>query len=214
MFTPKLYQNNDPDFSKDFIGRNGFGILVTQNEGKMWATHIPMILSEDGTRLSGHISKANKQWKDFESTGEVLAIFNGPHTYVSSSWYDHENVPTWNYQVVHVYGTIRIISGDDLYASLKHLVDNYEQGSEKPVSVETMSAEYVKREMNGVVGFEVSITKIESSSKLSQNRDDKNQDLIINELEKRGDTGSVDIAELMKSNRCPVSFDSAQLPGD
>lgn len=204
MFTPKIYQNNDPSSIREFISRNGFGILTTQAEGKIWATHIPMILSGDGTKLSGHVSKANKQWKDFGSSGEVLAIFHGPHTYISSSWYDHENVPTWNYQAVHVYGTIRIIEGDELYSSLKHLVDKYEHDSEKPVSIETMSAEYVRREMNGIVGFEVAITRIESTNKLSQNRDEKNHGLIIDELEKRGDTGSIEIAELMKANRCPV----------
>jgi transcriptional regulator len=203
MFTPKIYQKNDPAFIQDFIRKNGFGILISQAEGKIWATHIPIMLSEDGSKLSGHISKANKQWKDFESGSEVLAIFSGPHTYISSSWYDHQNVPTWNYQAVHVYGTIRIIESDELYESLKHLVDKYEQASENPVSMETMTAEYVRREMKGVVGFEVAITRIESTSKLSQNRDDKNHERIVNELEKRGDVGSKEIAGLMKENRCP-----------
>ena len=206
MFTPKLYQKNDPAFIQDFIRKNGFGILISQAEGKIWATHIPIMLSADGTKLSGHISKANKQWKDFGSGSEVLAIFSGPHTYVSSSWYDHQNVPTWNYQAVHVYGTVRIIEGDELYESLAHLVDKYEQASENPVSMETMTAEYVRREMKGVVGFEVAITKIESISKLSQNRDDKNHERIVKALEKRGDVGSKEIAELMKADRCPMGM--------
>ena len=204
MFTPKIYQNNDLASIHEFIRKNGFGILISQAEGKIWATHIPLVLSPDGSKLSGHISKANKQWKDFESESEVLAIFSGPHTYISSSWYDHQNVPTWNYQAAHVYGTVRIIENDELYESLDQLVTKYEQASENPVSLETMTPDYVRREMKGIVGFEVAITRIESTNKLSQNRDDKNHERIVNELEKRGDTGSKEIAGLMKANRCPM----------
>jgi transcriptional regulator len=204
MYTPKIYQINDHAFVQDFIRKNGFGILISQAEEKIWATHIPIMLSEDGSKLSGHISKANKQWKGFESGGEVLAIFSGPHTYISSSWYDHQNVPTWNYQAVHVYGTIRIIESDQLYDSLKHLVDKYELASENPVSMETMTPDYVRREMKGVVGFEMTITSVECTNKLSQNRDDKNHERIVNELQKRGDVGSKEIAELMNADRCPV----------
>src|SRR5690349_18720896 len=107
MYTPKIYQDNNPASIRKFIHENGFGILVSITGGQLWATHIPIMLSDDGTKLIGHVSRGNKQWKDF-GTQEVLTIFSGPHTYVSSSWYDHENVPTWNYLTVHVYGTIRI----------------------------------------------------------------------------------------------------------
>jgi transcriptional regulator len=92
---------------------------------------------------------------------------------------------------------------------LKEIVDKYEVNSAQPVSVETMTPGYVSREMKGVVGFELTITRIEATSKLSQNRDDKNQGLIINELGKRGDHGSKEVAALMEENRCPVHKTSA-----
>jgi transcriptional regulator len=132
----------------------------------------------------------------------VLAIFNGPHTYISSSWYDHENVPTWNYIAVHVYGTAKLLEGEALFNSIKELTAKYEQYSERPVSVETMNREYLEREMRGLVGFEITIDRIEAAYKLSQNRDKKNHDAIISQLEKRNDAQSLGIAEAMKAT-CP-----------
>lgn len=188
------------DEIKDFIRQNSFGILVTNNN-KISATHIPLELSADGTKLEGHIAKANPQWKNFVSGQEVLAIFNGPHTYISSSWYDHENVPTWNYMAVHVYGTVEIIEGERLLLALKRLVDQYEKHSARPVSMETMSPGYVAKEMRGLVGFDISITNIEAAYKLSQNRDAKNHKAIIEQLEKRNDPHSSAIADAMRKTK-------------
>jgi transcriptional regulator len=198
MYVPKQFRNNDASTINDFIRHHGFGILVSQSDSRMVATHIPLELSEDATKLRGHIAKANPQWKNFQDNSEVMVIFPGPHAYVSSSWYDHENVPTWNYIAVHVYGKIQIIEGEELYSALKHLVDKYENTSEYPVSIEKMSPEYVRQSIRGLVGFAIEISSIEASYKLSQNRDRKNYFNIINELEKRGDHESKSIAAEMK----------------
>ena len=130
-----------------------------------------------------------------------MAIFACPHTYISSSWYDHENVHTWNYIACHVYGNIRTIEGDELYQSMKMLVDKYEKPSDNPISMEKFTPSFLKHELQGVVGFEIEITKIESSFKLSQNRDDKNHEAIIAQLENCNDENSKQIALAMKSNR-------------
>lgn len=198
MYTPKYFQNNDPETIRRFIRENGFGILVSQGDGRPVATHLPFFLSDDGTKLTGHVSRGNPQWKNFGDAGEVLAIFSGPHTYISSSWYDHENVPTWNYVAIHIYGALRVTTEDELRASLKHLVDKYEKQSEKPARVESLSDDYMKHALMGIVGFEIDISKMEATYKLSQNRDAVNHQAVISELEKRGDTGSVEVAELMK----------------
>jgi transcriptional regulator len=198
MYVPKQFRNNDASTINDFIRHHGFGILVSQSGSRMVATHIPLELSEDETKLTGHIARANPQWKNFDNNAEVMIIFPGPHAYVSSSWYDHENVPTWNYIAVHVYGKIKIIEGEVLYSALKQLMDKYERTSEHPVSVEKMSPEYVRQSIKGLVGFEINITSIEASYKLSQNRDQKNFANVINELEKRGDHDSKSIAAEMK----------------
>lgn len=199
MYAPKYARNIDPASISEFIKQHGFGIIVSQWSGKLLATHIPLELQNE-SKLVGHISRANPQWKNFETGREVLAIFSGPHAYISSSWYDHENVPTWNYMAVHAYGNIRLIEGDELLDSLKNLVDKYEAGSQNPVSIERMSPDYVSKSLKGIVGFEITITSMEASYKLSQNRDKKNQLSIITELERRNDPLSVSVAAEMKKN--------------
>ncbi len=204
MYIPAYYRNEDIDAVRAFIQENGFAILVSQAEGKPWATHIPLVLSKDPEGrdiLTGHISRANRQWEHFAESTEVLAIFSGPHAYVSSSWYDHENVPTWNYLAVHVYGTIRITEGDLLLRQLSKLVDKYEAKMQNPVSVGKMSKEYLAGAIKGIVGFEIGITGIQAAVKLSQNRDEKNYARIIEALEQQGDPNSTEIARLMKSRK-------------
>jgi transcriptional regulator len=200
MYVSKLNHNSDSGEIKNFIRENGFGILINHTHGKLWGTHLPMEFSEDETKLIGHVSKANPQWKNFNNDDEVLSIFTGPHTYISSSWYNHENVPTWNYIAAHVYGKIEIIEGDRLLHTLKHLVDRYEKHSQHPVSIDNMTPDYVKKQMNGVVGFEITITNIEAAYKLSQNHDAINHEAIVNELEKRSDDASHQVAEAMKKD--------------
>ena len=198
MYTPRYAQNTDVHAIKEFIKHNGFGIIVSQLNQKLIATHIPLEFTSDESKLVGHISRANPQWRNFDEQIEVLTIFSGPHAYISSSWYDHENVPTWNYIAAHVYGKINIMGDDELYQSLKSLVDKYEATSTHPTTVEKMSLEYVRKSMQGLVGFQISITSIEASYKLSQNRDEKNHGRVIHELEKRNDPASLQVASEMK----------------
>jgi transcriptional regulator len=201
MYVNPHSKNKNQQEIQDFIRHNGFATLVSTLDGKPWATHTPLILNEGATVLAGHIARANKQWRDFSKNEEVLAIFHGPHTYISSSWYDHENVPTWNYIAVHVYGTLRIIEGEELLTSLKNLTNKYEAHSQKPVTVEGMDPAYVAREMRAIVGFEITITRIEEAYKLSQNRDAKNHENIIKELHNRGDAQSMAIAGEMEKHK-------------
>ncbi len=200
MYIPELYKNENQEEIRQFIHQNGFALLINQVQGKPWATHIPLVLefNSDGKDiLTGHLSAANPQAQNLKNDDEVLAVFSGPHTYISSSWYDHENVPTWNYIAVHVYGKIKILHYDQTLESLKRLVDKYEATSEKPIRIEDLS-EKTMRQAHGITAFEIEITSIEAKKKLSQNRDEKNHTNIINELEKRGDYQSVEVAKEMK----------------
>jgi transcriptional regulator len=139
--------------------------------------------------------------EEFLENDQVLAVFSGPHSYISSSWYDHENVPTWNYIAVHVYGKIKIIEGEAVRASLKKLVDKYEgEESENPIRVEDLSQKTLMQ-TRGIVAFEIEITEIQATKKLSQNRDEFNYKNIISELEKSGENQSVTLANEMK--KCP-----------
>lgn len=202
MYIPKFFKLEDIEKAKAFIQDNGFGILINQVNGRPWATHIPLVIETNSNNqlvLSGHISKGNAQWKTFQEDQEVLVIFQGSHAYISSSWYDHENVPTWNYTAVHVYGKVKIVDNETMYHQLSKLVDKYESENKNPVSVSSMSPDMIKNEMRGIVGFEILITEIQAAEKLSQNRDEKNYKNIITELEKKGDADSMGVAGAMKN---------------
>lgn len=187
MFIPEHYKNTDTKEIHDFLKNNSFGILINTIEGKPWGTHIPLELSknsEDKDILVGHIAKANLQSKNLVDGDEVLCIFNGPHSYISSSWYKEEEVPTWNYIAVHVYGTIKSQTSEELLQSLHELVDKYEQQSEHPISLNDMSKKTM-RQVTGIIGFEIEINDIQAVKKLSQGRE-HDHPKIINELDKQG----------------------------
>lgn len=204
MYVSKLNRQEDLEEVRNFLKTNGFGILVNQTDGRLWATHIPLVVEKNAAGqdvLSSHVSIANPQWKDFADDREVLAIFQGPHAYVSSSWYDHENVPTWNYIAVHVYGKTRILRGDETLEALKKMVNKYEAASKNPVTVEGMSEKFLESHVRGIVCFEIVVSEIHAAYKLSQNRDDKNYSKIMEELNLRGDAESLAVAAEMARRR-------------
>ena len=199
MYIPHKYKNGNLAEVKDFLTKNSFGILVNQVDGKPWATHIPMELetTDDGKDvLVSHIAKANPQWKHFTENDNVLCIFNGPHSYISSSWYKEEEVPTWNYIAVHVYGKIKILTEEEVMASMHKLVDKYELNSKKPISLHNLS-EKTLRQVKGVVGFQITIESIQAAYKLSQGRE-HDHERIIKELENTNNPNARDIANRMK----------------
>ena len=204
MYVPGKFTAPSADAVEQFIKDNGFATLVGYLEGRPVATHTPIMIKEnqDGDKkLVGHISVANPQVKCFDGKQEMMAVFMEHHTYVSSSWYDHINVPTWNYIAAHIYGTASVIEGDDLYKALDGLVNKYEGNSANAFHIKDMPSEMLDRDMKGIVGFEMSVSHVEASYKLSQNRDDKNYFEIIKKLEERGDEFSVKIAAEMKKLR-------------
>ena len=204
MYTPEIYKNENQEEIKKFLLENSFGILINQTNGKLCATHIPLELettAEGNDILYGHISAENPQAEGLQNNDAVLAVFSGPHSYISSSWYDHENVPTWNYIAVHVYGKIKIIEGEAVIESLKKLVDKYEKNSQNPIRVEDLSKKTMMQS-RGIVAFEIEITEIQATKKMSQNRDDKNYQNIISELKKINSNESIAVAKEMK--KCPM----------
>lgn len=203
MFIPDIYKNENQEEIRAFLVKYGFGILVNQTNGKLCATHIPLELdtNKEGKEiLLGHISKENPQWKGFADNDQVLAIFSGPNSYISSSWYNHENVPTWNYIAVHVYGKIKIIEGEAVIDSLKKLIDKYEQNSDNPIRIANLS-EQTMMQTRGIVAFEIEIQEIQATKKMSQNRDDIDHSNIILELEKTKSAQSIAVAKEMKKCR-------------
>lgn len=203
MYIPDIYKNNNPEEIRSFLKANAFGILVTHKDGKSVATHIPLewAVKDNGTEiLHAHISKANEQVDHLHDGLEVLCIFNGPHSYVSSSWYDFEEVPTWNYIAVQVRGTITILDEEGLRASVKALMDKYESPQKNPIDMEQLS-DKTMRQMNGIIGFELEIKSIEAAYKLSQNRDDKNHTAVVDSLRENANPGEKAIADAMEKQR-------------
>ncbi len=202
MYVPKYFEEKDLREIEALVKEFGFATLVTAKNGVPCATHIPLELEIDVAGrwlLHGHISRANPQYKGFNDGAEVLAVFMGPHTYVSPSWYSKPNVPTWNYKAAHLYGTVRIIEGQELEMRLKALMSRYENAhAEKPLQYEDVPEKIKEADLRGLIGFEVEITKIEAASKLSQNRDAGSHNNIINELKKMDAYDAKRIAEEME----------------
>ncbi len=201
MYIPKAFRQDDIRTLHTFMRTYSFATLVTQHEGVPFATHLPFLLDTrrgpNGT-LFAHMARANPQWHDFDSTQEVLVIFQGPHAYVSPSWYEVElSVPTWNYAVVHAYGFPRLIDDEaELNNLLKTLIETHEAQFENPWPFQ-LPGDYVQKMMRGIVGLEIEITRLEGKFKLSQNRTGTEREKVIAALQESSDTLAV--AELMKS---------------
>ncbi|MEI3790430.1 MULTISPECIES: FMN-binding negative transcriptional regulator [unclassified Chryseobacterium] len=199
MFIPKLYRSEDLDLMKEIIRDNAFALLISSVE-KIRATHSMMMLNDndpENVYVETHISRANPQAKTLKDGDEVLCDFLGAHTYISSSWYDHLNVSTWNYEAVQVYGKVQLMNHDELYKHLDKLTSKYENFQKCPVMVKDMGREFVEKEMKGAFGLKIIPTEIFIKQKLSQNRKDHDYQNIISELENSDENGRK-IAEKMK----------------
>ena len=202
MYIPKIYKSEDQKLMKEIIRENSFALLISDKE-KLAATHAMFLLNENGGNfyLETHISKANFQAKVLKDGDEVLCDFLGAHAYISSSWYDHKNVSTWNYEAVQIRGKVKLMNDDELYEHLRKLTFKYEKNQKCPMLVENMEDEYVKNEMKGAFGILIFPTEIYVASKLSQNRNEANAERIISNLIETEDSDSKKIAEKMKKNR-------------
>lgn len=202
MHIIKYFREENRDKILDYLRQNDFATLVAYDGQKPVASHLLMEIVQEGEhlRINGHMSRANPLWKMFEKNPEVLVIFQGSHTYISPTWYNHVNVPTWNYQSVHVYGKPGMVTDKmETYGILKRLTDRYE--TRTSYKLETLPQDFVEKEMRGVAAFQIEVTRIEANYKLSQNRDDESYENIVDRLEQREDDDSHRIAKAMRQNR-------------
>lgn len=200
MYIPKLYKSEDYHLMKEIIKENAFALLISSVD-KIRATHSMMMLNEDDHEqiyIETHISKANPQAKLLKNGDEVLCDFLGAHTYISSSWYDHVNVSTWNYEAVQIYGKVELMNHEELYNHLDKLTYKYESVQRCPMFVKDMGKEFVEKEMKGAFGLKIIPTEICIKQKLSQNRKENDFQNIISNLEQSGENEKK-IAEKMKS---------------
>jgi len=198
MYIPKYYREEDRRNILAFLKQNNFAALVTFDDEKPIATHTPVevVESENGWTIYGHLSRANAQKKTFGEQ-EALLIFQGAHTYISARWYTEVDVPTWDYMIVHAYGKVREIQGDELYSVLSRLVQNHE--SNTSYRLEELPQDMVQKEIKGVFGFVMDVTRIDGGYKLSQGKTEEERKNIVSELDKRGDEYSVEIAKSIRA---------------
>lgn len=207
MYLPSPFRVDDFQKLAAFIEQYSFATLVTFDGAAPFATHLPLLFDkargELGT-LAGHVALGNAHWKHLQnlqrSGGEALAIFHGPHAYISPSWYEVEPaVPTWNYVAVHAYGTPRLLNDDELNQQLQAMITKYESGFLQPWTGEGQS-DYQAKLRRGIVGFEIEITRLEGKAKLSQNRGIADQKKVIGALQKSPHDDDQQIAGLMQEN--------------
>jgi transcriptional regulator len=202
MYIPKYFKVTDMDEVKEFIQANSFGTIVTTKLGKPIATHIPLEFRKIGDEhyITGHMAYGNPQWRTFKTSEDALVMYQGPHAYISSSWYGHENVPTWNYQAIHVYGKPIILEEEELKQDLIMLLEKYEQHRENPILWDKLSPKLLESELKGIVGFKIKVQEIQAAYKLSQNRNEEDYHNIIDQLQKEENLNSHQLAETMKKS--------------
>ena len=207
MHIPPVFRETDPAFLRAFLQDNGFATLVSCDRGTPVATHLLLVARDSGgseLRLRGHMSRENPQWRSFDQKDEVLAIFNGPHAYVSAGWYSVHSAPTWNYISVHAYGRPRLIEDrGEVFTLLERLVDSQEVkfAVEARYRIESLPVEVRESMMNGVAAFEIAVTRVEAAAKLSQNRSARDYQAIIDKLSASQSPNSVEIAKEMERRK-------------
>lgn len=201
MYNPAAFRVHDAGKLNAFIQAHSFATLVTDGSDAPFASHLPMLFRPSegphGTLFS-HMARANPQWEHFASGKEVLAIFHGPHSYISPTWYEvTPAVPTWNYAAVHAYGRAAII--DDparVLALLNETIATFESAREDPWNGE-LPDDYRDKMSRAIVAFEIPINRIEGKFKLGQNRSSADTSRVFRELSSSDDPDSQALAQLM-----------------
>lgn len=210
MYIPEHFRVHDHSDAIAFMRANPFAILVSSADDAPFATHLPVFVEqkEDQLTLRGHVAKANPHWRHLERNPTCMTIFHGPHAYVSTSNYvARENVPTWNYGAVHVYGNARTFSSpEDLQGVLHQLIGTFEPAYAEQWG--SLSESYRERMLSHIVGIEIAVTTIEAKFKLSQNRAKAEQTNVITSLEKSPDTAISGVSRLMKQQNLGTKKES------
>ena len=204
MYAPAAFAETDENRLHQFMEQHSFATLVTTQHGNSTASHLPLLLErKTGTKgiLLGHFAKANPQAETAQHE-TVLAIFHGPHAYISPTWYQSANtVPTWNYQAVHVYGRYsRIKNQSDLKQVIDETARFYEASQPESWSMQTPDPDFIEGLLQGIVGFRIEIEHIEGKFKLSQNHAVERREKVIEALKKQGSDDAHAIAALMESD--------------
>ncbi len=185
MYVPEHFKEDDKQKLHQYIRDYGFGLLVVADEHGIEANHIPFHLSCEEENSLGvlqcHVARKNPVWQRLVHGARVLAVFQGPHAYISPSWYPTKAetgrvVPTWNYLAVHAEGTARIIEDPDwLKQHLQELIDQHESGMSEPWAMDDAPSDFTDRLVQAIVGIEIDIETLTGKVKASQNQPERNK---------------------------------------
>lgn len=198
MYLPEQFEETDPGRIASLVENHPFGMLITVSQGQPFVSHLPFLFERSSGRkgrLIGHMARANPQWQHFGKA--ALAVFQGPHAYVSPSWYASFGVPTWNYAVVHMKGKAVPVEGEALEKLLEKMTAAQESGRQNPWKLED---ERLTKLFAMIVGFEIEITEIRAKFKLSQNRSLDDRTGVIGALSELNDPNAVELVKLMAGN--------------
>jgi transcriptional regulator len=202
MYSFPYFKEEDKEIVLSFIKQNSFAFITgCDKNNKPVATQIPLFSDEKDGKLflSGHIQRKTDHYKAFEHNPNVLAVFTGPHTYVSASWYtDPKVASTWNYISVHAKGQMKFLGEQALLDVLKRTTNHFENNTQSAANFEQLPEEYVAKMAKAIVAFEIEVESFDNVFKLSQNRDKESYNKIIEKLEVQDNAGKK-IAEEMKS---------------
>ena len=181
MYVPDHFKISDQAEIFSFLQANAFGQLISLEDQRLTSSHLPFLIADDRKRLLCHLARQNSQWQQLEGQ-QVLITFQGPHDYISPSWYRNAGVPTWNYQAVHVYGNCRVFdAADKLAAVVEALSARHESSFETP-----WKPQYRDAMLKAIIGVEIEIDEIQCKYKLSQNRPVEDQQGVIDKLDELG----------------------------
>ncbi|HWZ52108.1 MAG TPA: FMN-binding negative transcriptional regulator [Granulicella sp.] len=206
MYIPQANEEKRIPILHQLIQAEPLAALVTLSGGGLLATHLPMVLEASADSLGtlrGHVSRANPQWRDLDSSVDALAIFSGPQHYITPNWYpgkqEHgKEVPTWNYVVVHAYGPLQVIADQHwLLTHIEQLTAQSEVDAPTPWRVSDAPAEFIRTLLNGIIGFELPIHRLEGKWKVSQNRSARDKQSVIDGLTARNTPEALTMKDLV-----------------
>lgn len=200
MYIPEHFRERDAERIEQFLRTWPFALLICVCDGQPQVTHLPLVYGADGAgapRLSGHLALANPQARELETADQALAVFRGPHAYVSPSWYERPGVPTWNYAAVHVRGRIEAVTCREELSQLVGLMTRTFEGESNGRWDWPEHAEYFDAMLDHIVGFHLYVEQVEAKFKLGQNRSQADRQGVVRHLVAEEDSNALALAELM-----------------
>jgi len=206
MFQPAIFQEDRLDIMQDLMRVHSFATLVSSATGELSADHVPLVLHDEESEmgvLRGHVAIGNPLFKQTDGAIDVLTIFQGPQTYITPSWYASKQehgkvVPTWNYVVVHVRGTLTFQRDEAwLMRHLHDLTQQHESHRPDPWAVSDAPDDFVKRQLRGLIGFEIEIKNMDGTWKVSQNKNDADKAGVTSGLSKEPSSQAGEISKLV-----------------